>query len=92
MLAQNRIIKVPLIFSNFSFWGESVKRNGIIMISKGYHYVNLGTASIFHISIDPAYPGSCARGSISVGELRRIWVPLLHGPSNSLSTMSFDRA
>ena len=35
-------------FSNFSFWGESVNRNSIIMISKGYHYViNLGIFSYF---------------------------------------------
>ena len=91
MPTQNRIIKVPLITSNFSFCGESVKRKGIIMISTGYHYVNLATASNFYISIDLAYPGFSARGSISAGELRRIWVHLLHGPSNSVSTMSFDR-
>ena len=37
------------------------------MISKGYHYViNLGIACNFCISIDPVYPGFCARRSISV--------------------------
>ena len=34
-----RIIKVSWIFSDFSFWGESVNRNSIIMIGKGYHNV-----------------------------------------------------
>ena len=41
---------------------ESVNRNSIIMITKGYHYViNLGIFSNFYISIDPAYPGSLAK-------------------------------
>ena len=40
------------------------------MISKGFRIViNLGIAGNFYISIDPVYPGSCARGSIIVGEL-----------------------
>ena len=44
------------------------------MISKGYDCViNLGIANNFHISIDPVYPGSYARGSIIVNELRGIW-------------------
>ena len=43
------------------------------MISKGYHYViNLGIVSNFYISIYPVCPGSCAGGSIVVGELRGI--------------------
>ena len=47
-LSYKRIIKVSWIFSGFSFWGESVNRNSIIMISKGYHYViNLGIFSNF---------------------------------------------
>ena len=45
------------------------------MISKGYHYViTLGITNNFYISIDPVYPGSCARVSMIVGELRGIWV------------------
>ena len=44
-----------------------------MLFSKVYHYViNLGIASNIYISIDPVYPGSCARGSIIVGELRGI--------------------
>ena len=51
------------------------------MISKGYHHVNnLGIVSNFSISIDHVYPASCTRGSIVVGELRRIWV----SPSSSI--------
>ena len=47
------------MFSNFSIWGESVNRNSILMISKGYHYaINLVIVSNFYISIDPVYPGS----------------------------------
>ena len=43
------------------------------MISKGYHYViNLGIDSNFYVSIDPAYPGYCARGSVVMGKLRAI--------------------
>ena len=35
---------------------ESVNRNSIIMISKGYHFViTLGILSNFYISIDPVY-------------------------------------
>ena len=49
----------PWFSSSFSFWGESVNRNSIIMISKGYYYViNLGISSNFVISIDLVYPGS----------------------------------
>ena len=45
------------------------------MISKGYHYViNIGIVCTFYISLDPVYPGSCARGYIIVSELRGIWV------------------
>ena len=44
------------------------------MISKRYHYViNLGIVSNFYISIDPIYPGSCARGFDVVGEPKGIW-------------------
>ena len=54
VLTQNKIIKVPLIFSIFSFWEGSVKRNSIIMICKEYHYViNLGIASIFFYQYRP---------------------------------------
>ena len=61
-LTYKRIIKVSWIFSNFSFWEESVNRNSIIMISKGYHYViNLGIVSNFYISIDLVYPWSLQR-------------------------------
>ena len=50
---------------------ESVKGNGIIIISKRYHYViNLDIVSNFYISIDAAYPGSCAIRSNAAGELR----------------------
>ena len=70
-----RIIEVPLIFSNFNFWGESVNKYSIIVISKGYHYmINIGIACYFYISIDPVYRRSCARRSIVAGELRAIWV------------------
>ena len=45
------------------------------MISKGYHYlINHDIVSNLYIAIDPAYPGSCARGSIVVGEVRGVWV------------------
>ena len=51
------------------------------MISKGYHYViNLDIASNFHINIDPAYHGACARGSIIVAELRGMGFPLAIDP------------
>ena len=54
---------------------KSIRRNSIIMICKGYHYVfNLGIISNFYISVDSVCPESCARGSIVVGELRGIWV------------------
>ena len=67
---------VPWIFSNFSLWGESVNKDSIIMISKEYHcMINLGIACNFYVSIDPVYPGSCARRSIVVTESRGIWVP-----------------
>ena len=40
------------------------------MNSNGYHYViNVYIAGTFYIGIDPAYPGSCGRGSMIVGEL-----------------------
>ena len=40
------------------------------MIIKGYYYVvNLGIASSFYFSIDPVYPGPCARRSIVASEL-----------------------
>ena len=75
MLTQKRIIKVSWIFSNLSFWGESLNKNSIIMISKGYHHViNIGIACHFYISIDPVYSRSYARRSIVAGELRGIWV------------------
>ena len=52
----------PWIFSNLSFWGESINRNSIIMISRGYHYViYFVIVSNFYISIDPVYPGSLQR-------------------------------
>ena len=39
-----------------------LNRNGIIMISKVYHYeINLVIASNFYISIDSVYPGSLAK-------------------------------
>ena len=70
-----RIFKVTWIFSSFSFWGESVNYNSIIIISKEYHYViNLGIACNFSISIDPVYSISCARRSTVAIELRVIWV------------------
>ena len=48
---------MPWIFSNFSLWGQSVNKDSIIMISKGYHYVIiLGIACNFYISIEPVYP------------------------------------
>ena len=47
-LTYKRIIKVSWTFPDFSFWGESVSRNSIIMISKWYHYViNLSIFSNF---------------------------------------------
>ena len=88
-----RIIKVSWIFFNFSCWGESVNRNSIIMISKGYHYViNLGIVSNFCISIDPVYPGSLPKDlsyQVNSGESG---FSLPHRSSSSLSMMSFDRA
>ena len=45
------------------------------MICKGNHYViNLAIGSNFYISIDPVYPGVCARGYIVAGEIREIWI------------------
>ena len=69
-LTSMRIIKVPSVISNLSFWGESVKRNGITMINKGSHFSN------FYISVDPVYPGFCDRGSIVVGKAMAVWVLL----------------
>ena len=56
-----RIIFINLFHESFPILvlEESVNRNSIIMISKGYHYViNLVIVSNFCISIDPVYPGS----------------------------------
>ena len=59
-----RIIFMNL--SNFSFWWESVNRNSVIMISKGYHYViNLVIVSNFYIITEPVYPGSLPDCSLS---------------------------
>ena len=60
---------------SFPLLGESVNRNSIIMISKGYHYVNnFGIVSNFYIRIDPVYLGSSAKVSIVAGKIRGIWV------------------
>ena len=65
----------PLIFFNLCFRLESVKRNSIIMISKGCRYViHLGIISNVYIIVYPVFPGSCARESSVVGELRGISV------------------
>ena len=46
-------------------------------MSKGCHYViNVDVANNYYISIDTAYPRSCAKESIVAGELRGIWVLL----------------
>ena len=36
--------------------------------------INLSIACNLYISVDPAYPRSCARRSIAVSELSKIWV------------------
>ena len=88
-----RIIKIPWIFSNFSFGGGSIIENSIIVINKGYYYViNLGISSNFYVSIDPFNPRSFARGSIVANEQRNLGVFLLHRSSTPLSIMGFDRA
>ena len=58
-----RYMKILLVvFREQNSFGESVNRNSIIMISKGYHYViNLGIVSNFYISIDPVYRGSLVK-------------------------------
>ena len=56
-----RIIFMNLSHESFPIlvFEESVNRNNIIMIGKGYHYViNLVIVSNFYISIEPVYPGS----------------------------------
>ena len=48
----------PWIF-NFSFWGESVNRNSIIMISKRYQYViNMGNHYVINLGI-VNFPHNC---------------------------------
>ena len=51
------------------------------MISKEYHHmINLGIVSNFYISIDHVYPGSYARGSAVVVELRNLGSIFSIGP------------
>ena len=51
------------------------------MVSKRYHFVlNSGVICNFYISINPVNPGSCARGSITVGELRCLGSPFSINP------------
>ena len=65
----------PWIFSNFNIWGEPVNTNSIIIISKGYHYVNnLGIVSNLYISSLLHYrlclSWILAKGPIVAGEFR----------------------
>ena len=66
------------------------------MVSKGYHYViNLGIVGNFYISIDPVYPGSCARGEESpvihkIFETNSSFHVKAHYRTNSISVFSGD--
>ena len=63
------------------------------MISKGYHYViSIGIASNLYISVNPVYPGSCARGSVVAGELTELGFFLLDRSLSPLSMINFGRA
>ena len=63
-LTYTRIIKVPWTFYDLRFWGESVNRNSITMISKGYYYV-IFLVRNFYIRIDPVYAGSWSKDLLS---------------------------
>ena len=80
-LHKRELLKYHESFPVLVFTEGSVKRNSIIMISKGYHYViNFGIVSNFYISIGPVYSGSCARiYQFIAGELRWIWVKFWQG-------------
>ena len=59
VLCKKWLLKNHEPFPILVFWEESINRNSIIMISKGYHCViTLSIVSNFHISIELAYPGS----------------------------------
>ena len=77
----------------FSFLSQSVNRNSIVIISKGYNYVIiLGIISNFYISIDPVYPRSLANDlswQVKSGESR---FSLLHRSSSPLYTIILERA
>ena len=74
-----------------------MNRNDIIMVIREHHYViNIGTVSNFYISIDisidPAYPGSLAKGLLEQVNSEDCGFSLFHRSSSPLSTMIFDWA
>ena len=78
-LHKKELLKVSWIFSNFNFWGDSVNRNSIIMISKGYHYViNLRIASNcldgYRYQCRSCLSWILGKRPIVAGKLGRVWV------------------